>query len=139
MKTTEELYDFMASYGIGIVSTVGSDGLPSGAIVGFGQTKELQILFGTSNTSQKYKNISANPHVAFTLGGNTPETIQLKGVARELSSDELDIVRQNYWAKNPHAEAHHQDPNERYFIITPTWLRYTNLRATPWDITEITF
>jgi len=135
MKTTEELYDFMNSYLHGVISTVNENGAPNAAIVGFGQTKNLEILIGTDRSSQKYKNISLNPSVAFTFGGETAETVQLSGLARELMPNELDIVRDNYWRKNPHAETHNSNPNERYFIITPAWIRYTDLRVNPWDIT----
>lgn len=129
----------MNSYTLGVISTVSEDKMPHAAIVGFGQTEGLEILFGTDNSSRKYKNLRDNPHVAFVIGGETAETIQLEGIARELNLDELDIVRQNYWQKNPHAEGHHKNPGERYFIVTPTWIRYTDLRADPWDITELKF
>lgn len=139
MKSSERIYEFMNSYKLGVISTVNQNGLPNAAIVGFGQTKDLQILFGTDNSSQKYKNLQSNPAVAFTFGGATAETIQLEGSARELLPEELDIIKENYWQKNPHAEAYHANPGERYFIITPTWLRYTDLRVEPWDITELRF
>lgn len=139
MKSSEQLYDFMNSYTLGVISTVSADGLPHSAIVGFGQTKDLEILIGTDNSSRKYQNLKADPHAAFVLGGETSETIQLEGIARELETEELDIVRRNYWQKNPHAEVHHSNPGERYFVITPTWIRYTDLSVSPWDITEMRF
>lgn len=139
MKSREQIYEFLNSYNLGVVSTIDEAGLPNAAIVGFGQTKDLQILIGTDNSTRKYKNLQSNPHVAFTVGGETAETIQYEGTARELSPEELHIVRENYWQKNPHAEAHSKNPGERYFIITPTWIRYTDLRVDPWDVTELRF
>lgn len=139
MKSHRQLYEFLDGCKLGVISTVNDDGTPAAAVVGFGQTEDLQILIGTDNSSRKYKNILRNPAIAFTVGGETPETIQLQGSARELSPDELHIVKDNYWRKNPHAEVHHKNPGERYFVITPAWLRYTDLRPTPWDITELTF
>ncbi|HVX23982.1 MAG TPA: pyridoxamine 5'-phosphate oxidase family protein [Candidatus Saccharimonadales bacterium] len=137
MKSVEEIYDFMNSYTLGVISTINKDGLPSSAIVGFGQMKDLAILFGTDNASRKYANLKQNPHVAFTIGGETAETVQVEGRARELDSEELHLVRDNYWQKNPHAKVHHQNPSERYFMITPSWIRYTDLRVDPWSVTEI--
>lgn len=137
MKNREEIYDFMNSYLHGVISTLNKDGLPNSAIVGFGQTKDLCILIGTDNTSRKYTNMQRDAHVAFTIGGTTAETIQLEGNARELKPEELQLVSDNYWRKNPHAKVHHKNPGERYFIITPTWIRYTDLRVDPWSITEI--
>ncbi len=139
MKNREDIYEFMNSYTLGVVSTINDDDSPSAAIVGFGQTKDLHILIGTDNSSRKYKNMKLRPKVAFTLGGNTDETIQINGSARELLPEELHIIKENYWLKNPHAEVHSANPGERYFIITPTWLRYTDLRVKPWDITELQF
>ncbi len=139
MKTKGQIYDFLNSYQLGVLSTINDEGLPNAVIVGFGQTKDLEILFGTDNTSRKYKNLSSNPNAAFVIGGETPETIQYEGVARELSNSELDLIRDNYWVKNPRAEKQHQNPNQRYFIITPTWIRYTDIRSKPWDITELKF
>jgi general stress protein 26 len=117
MKSKDQLYDFMNSYGLGVLSSIKDDGSPSAAIVGFGQTKELNILFGTSNISQKYNNLKANPKVAFTIGGNSAETIQLEGLARELTDDELNLVRNNYWTKNPRAEAHHKIQTKNTLLL----------------------
>lgn len=139
MKTKEQIYDFLAGYTTGVVATISEQGLPNAAIVGFGQTKDLELLIGTNNSTRKYKNLLANPHVAFTVGGETAETVQFEGIARELGPDELQLVRDNYWQKNPHAEVHHQNPGERHFIITPTWIRYTNLESESWDITVLDF
>ncbi len=137
MKSHRDIYNFLNSYGLAVLSTINTEGLPHAAIVGFGQTQNLEILFGTDNTSRKYRNLKANPHIAFAIGGNTPETVQYEGIARELSESELRLVRDNYWKKNPHAEEHSRSEAERYFIVTPTWIRYTDLRIHPWDISEI--
>jgi uncharacterized protein YhbP (UPF0306 family) len=139
MKTKEQIYDFLASYQTGVLATISESGLPSAAIVGFGLTKELELLIGTNVSTRKYKNLRANPHVAFAVGGETAETVQFEGIARELGPDELQLVRDNYWQKNPHAEVYHQNPGERNFILTPTWIRYTNLETEPWDVTVLEF
>ena len=131
MKSAEQINDFLNHYKLAVVSTVNEKGLPNAAIVGFGQTKNQELLFGTDNTSRKYKNLSKNQNVAFTFGGETPETIQYEGLARELSESELDLVRKNYWQKNPYAEKQHNNPAYRYFIVTPTLVRYTDLRTNP--------
>ena len=139
MKTREKLFEFMQGYLHGVISTVDENGAPCSAIVGFGQTRDLEIVIGTTNTSQKYQNLMADSRVAFVLGGATLETIQFQGTARELRPDELDIVRQNYWTKNPRVEKYHEDPAERYFLLKPTWIRYSNVGVDPWDITELKF
>ncbi|MDB5176235.1 MAG: hypothetical protein JWM81_1093 [Candidatus Saccharibacteria bacterium] len=139
MKGTDQLYDFLYSYKNGVLATVGSDGTPSSAIIGFGQTHDLELLFGTETTSRKYKNLTHNPHIAFTVGGETAETIQYEGIARELNESEYDVLLNNYWLKNPHAKKYHASPNQRYFTVAPTWIRYTDMRSGPSQITELTF
>jgi hypothetical protein len=46
MKTHQDLYEFMHRYTLGVISTVDEDKAPHSAIVGFGQTKDLEILIG---------------------------------------------------------------------------------------------
>lgn len=137
MKTRAELYDYLNSQQLGVISTITSKGKPSAAVIGFGQTPELEIVFGTDNSSRKYQNIKNNPHVSFAIGGGTGETIQYEGTARELGEGELDLIANNYWNKNPHAKSHHQNPGQRYFIISPAWIRYTDVSKNPWDIVEL--
>jgi general stress protein 26 len=139
MKSTKQIYDFLNSYKLGVIATVSSNNGPNAAIIGFGQTSSLELLFGTNVTSRKYTNLSRDSHVAFTVGGQTAETLQYEGIARELGASELDLIRNNYWQKNPHAQKHHANPSERYFIVAPTWIRYTDLRTDPWDVTELSF
>lgn len=139
MKTKQEFYDFMNAHKTGVISTVNADGKPNAAIIGFGQTKDLQIVFGTGNTTRKYQNITRDNHIAFAIGGETPGTIQYEGIARELSPEELDIVEQTHWKKNPSSKKHAQRPTERYFIVTPTWIRYTRVDVEPWVVEEMGF
>lgn len=139
MKTTEQLYNFLNSYTLGVISTINVDGRPNSALIGFGQTKDLQLVFGTDNTSRKYNNLVTNQHIAFTIGGQSPETLQYEGVVRELDTSDLDLIKESLWVKNPFAQKRYENPNERYFIVAPTWLRYTDVRPQPWDITEMTF
>ena len=137
--SNEDFYNFMNEKILAVISTLSADGTPQAAVVGFGQTKDLEIVFGTNKSSRKYANITRDSHVAFVIGWENGETIQYEGIARELSSDELEIVRESYWKKNPRAEANYKEPSERHFIVKPTWIRYTNLKSEPWDIAELKF
>jgi pyridoxine/pyridoxamine 5'-phosphate oxidase len=139
MNLKDYIYNFLNVHPLAVMSTVQANGGPQAAVVGFGQTKDLEILIGTYNSSRKYKNLTMNSAVALVIGWDNGETIQYEGNARKLRSDELDLIRDNYWVKNPQAEAYHQNSGERYFIITPTWIRYTDLKVEPWDIKELKF
>jgi pyridoxine/pyridoxamine 5'-phosphate oxidase len=139
MNLNESFYTFLSERSLTVISTISTDNNPEAAVIGFGQTKDLEIVFGTDNSSRKYKNLLTNPKVAFVIGWEKTETVQYEGTARELSVEELSVVCDNYWKKNPHAEAHHKNPGQRYFIVTPTYIRYTNIGIKPWDIKEIAF
>lgn len=127
----------MNQHALCVLATLNQDNTPGAAVIGFGQTDKLEIVFGTDDTSRKYQNILANPQVAFVTGWDDGETIQYEGVARELSSADIAVVRENYWRKNPDAEQYHEIPSERYFIVAPKWIRYTNTNIEPWDVKEI--
>ncbi len=139
MNSKEQLYNFLNAHEIAVISTIHINGTPESAVIGFGQTPELEIIFGTDNSSRKYKNLKANAHVAIVIGWDNRETVQYEGVARELTDKELPIIEDNYWHKTPQAKKHHQNPNERYFLVSPQWLQYTNLNVYPWDTVEMRF
>jgi pyridoxine/pyridoxamine 5'-phosphate oxidase len=137
--TKDDVYNFLNQKMLMVIATVNAAGRPESAVIGFGQTKDLRLLFATSNTSRKYANLKREPHVACVIGWDGTETVQYEGTATELTADELDIVRQNYWTKSPYAEKNHAGDDQRYFMVTPTWLRHSNIGSKPWDITELTF
>ena len=139
MKTKEDIYEFMDKSVLGVISTIKEDGTPESAVVGFGQTKDLVIIFGTDNTSRKYANIKRTPNVSDVIGWENGETLQYEGTARELKDSEIDLVKESYWKKNPKAEKHQLIPSERYFLVEPLWIRHTDLKMQPWDITVLNF
>ncbi len=136
--TVKDFYAFMNRQSLGVISTVDANGNPEAAVVGFGQTEKLELVFGTDNTTRKYANLQSNTRVAFVIGWSDEGTIQYEGVVRELRDDELDIVRNSYWKKTPRAEKFGTETN-RYFIVTPTWIRFTALNTKPWTISELRF
>lgn len=138
MYLTERFYQFMDAHKLAVISTVNELGLPEAAVVGFGQTPKLEIIFGTNNTSRKYQNIMNDPHVAFVVGWDNGETIQYEGTARELSPKEHGLVDEYYSKKSQESAKHRKNPDNRYFLVTPSWIRYTDLKHKPWDIHELT-
>jgi pyridoxine/pyridoxamine 5'-phosphate oxidase len=132
-------YAFMNTHKLCVISTTHASGRPEAAVVGFGQTPELQIIFGTDTTSRKYQNLMRDPHVAFVIGWENGETVQYEGEAREMTPDELHFVDEYYLKKSPESAKHRANPNNRYFIVAPSWIRYTDLKHNPWNIRELTF
>jgi pyridoxine/pyridoxamine 5'-phosphate oxidase len=136
MISKQDLYDFMNSQPLMVVSTLSKDGKPQGAVVGFGQTRDLELVFGTSELSRKAQNIKANSAVAVVIGWSN-KTIQLEGTARLLSEGDDSSYSEQYFLKNKWALKYKDEPHERHFVITPTWLKVTDTTTSPWDVAEL--
>jgi uncharacterized pyridoxamine 5'-phosphate oxidase family protein len=139
MYNSEKFYEFMNAHKLCVISTISADGRPEAAVVGFGQTKNLEIIIGTDNTSRKYQNLTRDPRVAFAIGSDNGETMQYEGKAREIQADDMHVVEENYLKKSPETAKYRQEPTNRYFIVTPTWIRLTDIKANPWNILEQKF
>ena len=142
MKTHTEIYDFMQANSLMVLSSIHANGTPQSAVVGFSQTENLELVFGTSKLSRKAANLQANPHVSAVIGWDTAfpvQTLQFEGTARLLSGPEAEQYADAYYVKNPHAAKNRDDPNQQYYLVQPSWLRHTTLSQKPWDITELTF
>lgn len=135
----EDFYNFMNQYKLCVIATTHEDGRPEAAIVGYGQTPDLEIIFGTDAASRKYQNLLRDGRVAFAIGGPGGETLQYEGVAREMTEDELPLVDEHYIKKSPESAKHRGSPTNRYFLVTPIWIRYSDLKQQPWNVQELTF
>lgn len=139
MHTKEEILAFINDRRHISLSTINSNDKPESAIVGFGQTDDFQIVFGTKDTSRKYKNLLNNPNVSVIIGWDHAGTVQYEGVARKLEGDEIDIYTEVHFSKHPNSRQYKDHPDEVYFLIEPKWLRFTEVAFDPWRITELTF
>lgn len=119
------------------ISTLSPEGKPQAAVIGIGQTNDLEIIFGTFNTTRKYRNIHRNPSVALVIGWEDGKTVQYEGDATELTPEDIHLVRDNLWAKNPGTKKYYEDERQRYFIVRPTWMRYTDMTVEPRYIIEM--
>ena len=122
-----------------VLSSINTNGLPQSAVVGFGVTNDLKLVFGTSAESRKAKNIAGNKNVSVVIGWDNQGTVQYEGTARQLKGEEVNNYTEIYYSKNESARAYKDDPNERYFLIEPAWIRYTDVSKNPWAISEFKF
>lgn len=119
------ILDFIKTQPLGVISTISSEGLPEAAVVGISETENLELIFGTFNKYQKYKNLKENPRVAVVIGWGDA-TIQFEGLARELRGDEKEEAKKIHIAKLPTSQKFAELPEQCYFKVSPTRIRYTD-------------
>ena len=139
MDQKKVILDFIKKHTIGVVSTVTPNNMPQAAVVEFGETNDLEIIFDTLSDSRKYKNIQTNNNVAFAIGWDEDITVQYEGKAFELNGEELTKYKVIFFKKLPHARKWEKVKGIKFFKIVPNWIRYSDLRKHPWDVFEIRF
>jgi hypothetical protein len=87
---------------------------------------ELEIVFDTVKTSRKYPNLKADPRIAVVIGWEGEQTVQYGGLAVELEGQELLRAKAVYFTAWPSGVERQKWPAIAYFLIRPTWLRYSD-------------
>lgn len=137
MNKKQIIYSFLHAQIHCVISTV-TDNKPESALIGFGEAEDLSLIFGTDATTRKYKNIQKNPQVAFTIGMEFI-TVQYEGNASLLAGKEQEMYKKFYFSKTPSAKKYEGYPNQVYFKVVPTWIRYSDYNKDPEEIFEIEF
>lgn len=132
-----KILDFLDKQLLTVISTSQKDA-PEAAVIGFAENENLELFFGTFNTTRKYANIKSNPRVAFVIGWSLDEviTVQYEGIATELEGEAAELAKQKVVTKNPGSSRFANDPKQRYFKVEPKWIRYSALKAG--DVFEVT-
>ena len=125
---------FLKSNSAGVLSTISSDGKTHGSAVYYVSDDDFNIYFITLTTSRKFANLSANPHVAFTVGTQyVPQTIQLEGVASMLrhpeeigahAEDLMKVLTSNSTYYAPITKL--GDADTAIIWIQPKWIRWAD-------------
>jgi general stress protein 26 len=137
--TEADVYQFIAQNKLGVLGTVAHCGTPQSALVGIAVTPDLEIIFDTVKSSRKYPNLIARPTCCFTIGWTGEETVQYEGRAEELKGPELERYQKVYFKAWPDCQAHLSWPGIVYFVVKPTWIRYSDFDDNPPRIREFTF
>lgn len=116
--------EFLKKHQLTVISTIDTDAhKPEAAVIAFAEKEDLSLIFGTSAKSRKYKNIQKNPNVSFVIGWDREGTVQYEGMARELSEDEVNKHSELMSLKNKQMEKFRSNPEQRFFLATPNWIR----------------
>lgn len=130
-KRKQLIADILYKNTLTVISTIAvNTGNPESALVTYAENENLELYFGTYQNERKYKNLKNNPAVAFVIGWDATihETLQYEGVARELEATEIHEAHQHFLKKpgNINTEEYLYHPKFSFFIVKPTWLRYSN-------------
>ncbi len=140
-EAKKRIMDFMKENMLTVISTVDIDGKkPESAVIAFAENESFEIIFGTKNTTRKYKNLQNNQHVSFVIGWDSEKgTVQYEGIAQELSQQESLQYSSILVAKNPRSKKFVHKQDQRYFLVKPVWIRILDMTKQPDETFEITF
>ena len=136
-----ELYAFLTNQRLGVLGTISDSGAPQSALVGIAVTRQFEIVFDTIESSRKYPNLISRPACSFVVGGwgAREQTVQYEGQAELLQPPELQHFQEIYFKLWPDGSARMGWPGIVYFVVRPTWIRYSDFDQNPPLIQEFTF
>lgn len=138
MHTFDTVRKFLTTQLFCVVSTIGDDGAPQSSYVAFSESPDGKIAFGTFADARKFGNIQREPRVSIVVSDGDV-SVQIEGMARIVTGDDEARIREQHLAKNPASKKYAFDPRQRFVVVTPTWLRYTNLGTDPDTVEELRF
>jgi hypothetical protein len=129
--TKWDIYDFMANRKLGVLGTIGPKERPQSSLVGIAKTKGLEIIFETVKSSRKNGNLLVRSDCSFAIGWDGEQTLQYEGTAAVSSGSDLDRFQEIYFAAWPECRAHLSWPDTVYFVVRPSWIRYSDFDQKP--------
>ncbi len=133
----EDVFEFMRSQRLAVVSTVDASGAPESALVGIAMTAANEIVFDSFSTSRKAVNLAARPAIAVVVGWDDEISVQIEGVARRAEGEDLARVKVAYYAAWPDGRTRESWPDIAYFAVRLRWLRYSRFAGAP-EVVEFT-
>jgi hypothetical protein len=135
--TRQELLAFLRLHRIAVQASSGPDRQPQAAVVGIAVTDALEIVFDTLESSRKARNLRADPSIALVVGWELA-TVQLQGVADFPTGEELERLKQAYFAVYPDGRDRLAWPGITHVRVRPSWVRYSDFSTEPPRIVELT-
>lgn len=117
--------EFMDENQTCVISSI-RDGRPQSATVGVSLDDNFNILIATKRSTRKAENIVNNPQVSIVVGFSGSKTVQIEGIAEVFDSENNSDRVEYHFKKVPGAKKHAKDDGQIYFLIKPSWLRYTD-------------
>jgi hypothetical protein len=115
-----DLLAFLRRHRLCCQASVSNSSAPQAAVVGYGVSDDLEVVFDTLATTRKMTNVPRDARIALVIGWDEEQTVQIEGVADEPTGAELGRLKLVYFAAYP-------DGPER-----ETWARYSDFRPGGW-------
>jgi len=129
-STQSGIKDFMHQHPMAVIATHANGALaPESALIAFVELDDLSLVFETFSGTRKHHNIQANAHVSLVIGWdiNIHKTLQYEGVASFVEESNKDSVIELFKTKDtPCTEVFLRNHQARFFMVKPTWLRYSD-------------
>jgi len=109
---------------------VSPSGAPQAAVVGVVITDRFELFFDTLDVSRKVQSFRHNSKVAFVMWTGE-RTVQFEGVADEPQGQELELLKELYFARFPEGRDRQNWPGLTYVRARPTWIRYSDFDKRP--------
>jgi general stress protein 26 len=134
----QQFISFVRQRGLAVIATRGSDGAPQAALVGITATRRGELVFDTSRSSRKFRNLSSFAQVALVIGWDNEMTVQCEGIADIPTGVDRDRCLEAYLAQYPDGVERAHDHDIVHVRVRPGWLRYSDYRPGSFTVEEIT-
>jgi general stress protein 26 len=133
----DDLLQFLRGHKLAVQASVGPDGDPQAAVVGYAVSDALEIVFDTVESSRKVRNLVAEPRIALVIGWDEEITVQLEGVADFPTGVVRERVRECYFVAYPDGRERLAWPGITHVRVRPTWVRFSDFTREPPRIVEL--
>jgi pyridoxine/pyridoxamine 5'-phosphate oxidase len=131
-----ELLIFLRRHRLCVQASVSPAGAPQAAVVGYGVSDALELVFDTLETTRKVQNLRRSPRIALVVGWDGEETVQIEGVADEPQGADRERLQRVYFQAYPDGQSRQAWKGITYVRVSPTWARYSDFRGTRPEIVE---
>jgi hypothetical protein len=135
--TIEQLLAFLYTQPLGSIASLSQDGRPQNARVAFSEHAGLQLVIGTATDSRKSLNMQRSAAVAFEV--TDPEqrfTFQFEGTGELLTAETFEPFADAHFNKLPASAPFREIEGQCYYLLRPTWVRFSDCNPHPWVTTE---
>ncbi|MCA9309215.1 pyridoxamine 5'-phosphate oxidase family protein [Candidatus Saccharibacteria bacterium] len=122
----DSVKQFLEDFEECVIATVNERAKPEAATVGLSCDDNFTFLIGTNKDTRKAANISQNNSVALVVGFSGPKTVQIEGVAEKVTRDTHQERIELHLDTVSGARSFDGEPGQTYYMIKPTWLRFTD-------------